>query len=488
MFEPSESGLALDDAPWWLDGLPPDEPWTDADALREAVDRPVGVGLLADLLQVDPAALTPDEAVTFAQEVERFAAFVAGFQARARAGAMTRLVAHGEAVGGERPARGGSAFVTPQMLASAELAAALHLSSRTVDAQMQHAMDLTGPMAPLGEALLAGRLSASHAGAIARELTGIPFAADESRAEEYAALCARILAIVVPFATTHTPGQSARRTRGLVLATDPRGADERRRHAAEHEHGVWLAPTESGSCQVTAVLPIAHGRAMVDAITSLAQHPLFETSAGCITAGQRRVAALVTLVLGDPGQITVVDGPVAEAKATATVDVVVPLATILGASRQGGTIAGELVTADTILELLAEVGEKSTMRRLVVDAGGCVIDAGRTRYAISDMQRHLIALRDGTCRFPGCSRPAQRCEFDHATSWRQGGCTDADNLGPLCKHHHQLKTHGGWCIIASSRSGACTWRSPLGRLYEHQPPDLLPPDPDVPLPEPPPPF
>ena len=36
----------------------------------------------------------------------------------------------------------------------------------------------------------------------------------------------------------------------------------------------------------------------------------------------------------------------AEAKATATIDVVVPLATLLGAGAQGGTIAGEFVTAD----------------------------------------------------------------------------------------------------------------------------------------------
>ena len=63
--------------------------------------------------------------------------------------------------------------VTPEMLASAELAAALRVSPRTMDAQVQHALDLTGPMAPLGEALLAGQLSAGHAAAIAREYGSI---------------------------------------------------------------------------------------------------------------------------------------------------------------------------------------------------------------------------------------------------------------------------------------------------------------------------
>ncbi|MBI1349918.1 MAG: HNH endonuclease, partial [Actinomycetales bacterium] len=137
-----------------------------------------------------------------------------------------------------------------------------------------------------------------------------------------------------------------------------------------------------------------------------------------------------------------------------------------------GNIAGEPVTADTIRDLLADADPSSTLRKLVTDAAGCIVDAGRARYAISDLQRRLISLRDGTCRFPGCTRPAENCEIDHATAYDSGGRTDLDNLGPLCKHHHQLKTHGGWHITASHRTGHCTWRSPLGRIYHHEPPGV----------------
>jgi hypothetical protein len=239
---------------------------------------------------------------------------------------------------------------------------------------------------------------------------------------------------------------------------------------------VWLTPTEHGSCELTAVLPLAHGAAVMDAITTLATDPRFQTGDGCLTIGQRRVAALVTLMLGDPGSVATVTGPVAEAKVTAHVNVVVPLAALTSTdpTSQGGTIAGEPVTADTLRDLLVDADPTSTLRRLVTDSTGCIIDAGRTRYAITDTQRHLLALRDGTCRFPGCTRPATACQLDHATSWRHGGHTDLDNLGPLCQHHHQVKTHGGWAITASRRDGACTWRSPLGRIYHHQPPPLLP--------------
>jgi hypothetical protein len=477
MFESIGVALAGGDAPileppWWLDAALPDEPWTDADALEQALATPVGLSHLAHLMDIDAASLTADAAVTFAQEVDRFAAFAAGLQAQTRASVAARLV---------DDASGDATFVTAQMLASAELAAALRLSPRSMDAQLERAAELAGPMAPLREALLAGRISAGHVAAISRELNRVPAAHDPAHADAFAALCHRILAIVVPHAESHTPGQSARRTRMLLVAADPSSAAEHRQHDAQRDHGVWLTPTESGSCEFLAVMPIAHGLAVLDAVTALAQHDTFQTSEGCITAGQRRVAALVTLVLDDPRAAAAAGGPVAEAKVNARVNVLVPLASLLdpGVHAPGGTIGGEPVTADVIADLLTQAGPATTLRRLVIDPDGCVIDAGRARYAISDVQRTLIDLRDGTCRFPGCTRRASRCEIDHATAWDDGGPTDLANLGALCKHHHQLKTHGGWRITSSVRTGACTWRSPLGRVYEHRPPPLTPPGPET---------
>ncbi|MBI1350081.1 MAG: DUF222 domain-containing protein, partial [Actinomycetales bacterium] len=474
MFELPDNLLAdwpppVPEAPAWLDDEFEDLPeWTDSDALAEAVSRPAGVGQLADLLQIDPTGLSADEAVTFAQQVDRVAAFVAGFQAKARAAVQARLVEHFEA---EKAARAESAsgFVTAEMLASAELAAALRVSPRSMDIQLEHAVDLAGPMRPVRDALLAGEISAGHVSAIARELTRLPLAGDADRAADYAQQCARILAVVIPYAQTHTARQAARKTKTLVLAADPRGADERRRDAAEREHGVWLTPTDNGSCEITAALPLAHGVAVMDAITTLAKDQRFETADGCITAGQRRVAAFTTLVLGDPGSVATVTGPVSEAKIRASVSVLIPLATLTNTdpAAAGGSISGEPVTADTIRDILGDADPDSTLRRIVTDASGCIIDAGRARYAISDLQRRLITLRDGTCRFPGCTRPAEVCEVDHATAYHAGGRTDLENLGPLCKHHPQLKTHGGWHITTSRRSGACTWRSPLGRVYHH---------------------
>ena len=44
--------------------------------------------------------------------------------------------------------------------------------------------------------------------------------------------------------------------------------------------------------------------------------------------------------------------------------------------------------------------------------------------------RHLITIRQPTCSFPGCRRPAARCDDDHTLPYDQGGRTCECNLAP----------------------------------------------------------
>ena len=114
------------------------------------------------------------------------------------------------------------------------------------------------------------------------------------------------------------------------------------------------------------------------------------------------------------------------------------------------------------------------MRRLLTDpVTGHLLDRGRTTYAVTGALRDFLVARDVTCRHPGCTRPAARCQVDHAVEWSDGGPTDTANTGLLCIRHHQLKTHGGWQIIESRPDGSCTWRSPTGRIYNVDPPPLV---------------
>jgi hypothetical protein len=47
--------------------------------------------------------------------------------------------------------------------------------------------------------------------------------------------------------------------------------------------------------------------------------------------------------------------------------------------------------------------------------------------------RHLVTIRQPTCSFPGCRRPAIRCDEDHTLPYDQGGRTCECNLAPASR-------------------------------------------------------
>jgi hypothetical protein len=50
------------------------------------------------------------------------------------------------------------------------------------------------------------------------------------------------------------------------------------------------------------------------------------------------------------------------------------------------------------------------------------------------------------CSVEGCSRTWT--ENDHRIDWAKTRHTRLDELDPLCKWHHQLKTLEGWALVA----------------------------------------
>jgi hypothetical protein len=76
--------------------------------------------------------------------------------------------------------------------------------------------------------------------------------------------------------------------------------------------------------------------------------------------------------------------------------------------------------------------------------------------------RHLIQIRQRTCAFPGCGRPARGCDLDHTVPYESGGPTCLCNLAPLCRNHHQAKQTSGW-QLDQPRPGLMTWTTPSGR-------------------------
>jgi hypothetical protein len=94
-------------------------------------------------------------------------------------------------------------------------------------------------------------------------------------------------------------------------------------------------------------------------------------------------------------------------------------------------------------------------------------------YDIPDRIREQVILRDRTCVFPNCTRPARGCDVDHLVPYDhdadaegrpQPGPTTTDNLACLCRFHHRLKTHSPWRYEMTA-PGVFEWTSPHGLRY-----------------------
>jgi hypothetical protein len=128
-----------------------------------------------------------------------------------------------------------------------------------------------------------------------------------------------------------------------------------------------------------------------------------------------------------------------------------------------------LVLLDQVRSWCADTRTKVTIKP-VIDLNANLTSQG---YDIPDRLREQVQLRDRTCVFPRCTRPARGCDVDHVIPYDrdadaegrpQPGPTQTDNLACLCRFHHRLKTHSAW-RYAMVEPGVFEWTSPHGHRY-----------------------
>jgi hypothetical protein len=102
------------------------------------------------------------------------------------------------------------------------------------------------------------------------------------------------------------------------------------------------------------------------------------------------------------------------------------------------------------------------------ESADCTHQRQSAAYRPPPALRHLIGVRQQTCAFPGCRRPASQCDLDHTTPFHRGGPTCECNLAPLCRKHHEAKQAPGW-RLEHPRPGVLTWITPSGRSYSTEP-------------------
>ena len=103
-----------------------------------------------------------------------------------------------------------------------------------------------------------------------------------------------------------------------------------------------------------------------------------------------------------------------------------------------------------------------------IETAACAHRRESAAYRPPPSLRHLIKIRSPRCGFPGCRRPATRCDDDHTIPHHQGGKTCECNLYPLCRRHHQAKQAPGW-HLEQPEPGTLSWTTPSGRRYTVNP-------------------
>ena len=104
----------------------------------------------------------------------------------------------------------------------------------------------------------------------------------------------------------------------------------------------------------------------------------------------------------------------------------------------------------------------ATVKISPIETGTCQHRRESAGYQPSDTLRHLLKTRSRRCGFPGCRRPAARCDDDHTIPYHQGGKTCECNLHPWCRRHHQTKQAPGW-RLDQPEPGTLIWTMPSGR-------------------------
>lgn len=230
----------------------------------------------------------------------------------------------------------------------------------------------------------------------------------------------------IDYAVDHTRGQLRAWLARRIARLDPEAADRKHRKEAK-KRCVRLLPESDGMATISAYLTAEEAQAVWGSLRGTASTidaPLDAANADAF------VALLTGAAVGTPVPVTVLK------------------------SRLGDEIAG--------------YGPISPGHAAKLSTGAPVIDltvppVPSAGYRPSSRLVRWVRATHRHCRFPGCRRAAVQCDLDHVTPY-PAGRTCADNLAPLCRYHHRLKTHGNW-QVQQLAGGRLRWTSPGGRSY-----------------------
>jgi hypothetical protein len=240
---------------------------------------------------------------------------------------------------------------------------------------------------------------------------------------------------------------------------------------------VWLTPLDDGVAEVRAVMTAADALKVYNVLTAAA------LSAKLAGGETRNTAQLRADFLLAPFEEAIATGELAGivptklafgSRGCGEANLTVPASVIMGVSNVPGELTGYGAITAEVSQVLTE---DRLMRRLVTNpVDGSFLAADTKTYRPSAVLRRHIQLRDGTCRFKTCDRPALVCDLDHSKRHPVGKTCDG-NLGPFCERHHIFKhaLDGALAHLKQPNPGTFVWTMPTGHVYTTSPPAIGPP-------------
>ncbi|OBB42733.1 HNH endonuclease signature motif containing protein [Mycobacterium sp. 852002-51961_SCH5331710] len=377
----------------------------------------------------------------------------------------------------------------PWAAAACEVAAALHVGQRAASKQMRIAVQLWDRLPSVAALFAEGAVSASVVATLTwrthliedEQTLAIVDAQLASHVAEFGAMTATQLERTVDKVVDSVDPAAVRRTR-----TAARGRDVRFGHPDD----------ETGTTTVFARLTNADAVALKNRVTVISDEVCSDDprtpgqrrsdalgvighngerlacrcgDAKCPAAGvDWRAASTTIYVIAEPeAAVGAVDkfldgdeesNPLPLFEPDPKLEPAVPARPAALRPGRGGAVVvgGGVLPAPMVAQLIADGAKVTNLTRPEGDPS----DAYRPPAVVE----RFVRMRDMTCRFPGCDRPAEFCDVDHTTPW-PAGATHPSNIKCLCRIHHLLKTFWRGWSDQQLADGAVVWTSPSGRTY-----------------------
>ena len=353
----------------------------------------------------------------------------------------------------------------------AEIAVALHCSQRTAGNLVGIGIALAGRLPATDRAFTAGDIDLARVRVIGERTQHV---SDERLAV--------IEAAAVDRARTSNPATLGPKIDRIILAREPDAVFQRRR-AATVEREVVITSIADGMVEIWGRLPGQDGVLLDSRLDQVARTVC---PADPRSHAARRADALTCLVTDTAMTCGCGCQGSTPLPAHRRPQVIVSAATLLGVTQDPAELVGY---GPIDPDLAGELAADADWVRALTDAGsGALTELRPHTYTPGAAVARLVRLRDRTCRFPGCTIPARRCDLDHREPLdhrnpASGGTTTPDNLFALCRYHHRAKTLGVWTYTHAG-GAVVEWTSPTGSTHTTWPPDYggsSPPEDDSPL-------